>query len=309
MPSETMQTRHQTMLEHALGDLIREALAQPGCVEVEVNADGTVWHECYGAQAVQIGRQSPVVTEAVIRLVAALNQTVVHAGRPSIAGTLPGGQRFQGWVPPRTKAPAYLIRVPPTQVLTREAYVPACCSAAMWDTLVDAIVTGQTVLLAGGMSSGKTSLFNALMGVVPSDVRLVTIEDTAEGVITVPNHLQLYGTAEHDLDAAVKEAFRSAGRRLPVGEIRDGKTAIQALKLWQAVGGGLATIHASSGRNVLARLASLCADVSPGEYHSRLGEVIDLIVYLEIRAGRRQITDVLRVGWKDNAYDLVSLPL
>lgn len=298
--------RHQAMLDHVLGNVVRAALDAPQTCEVLVNPNGTIWHEQYGRDQVCIGQQAPEVTAAVIRMVAAFNGTVVHRGRPSLAGTLPGGQRFQGWVPPRTTAPAYCIRVPQAQVLTRGDYVPACCTAAVWDRMAQAIATQQTMLLVGSMSSGKTTLLNALLGLVDPRVRLVTFEDTAELVVSTPNHLQLYGTAEENLDAVVKEGFRSAGQRLPVGEIRDGKTALQALKLWLAVGGGIATVHGDSARDALTRLAYLCSEVSPGTYDYLLGGVIDLIVALANMQGHRQITEVLEVDWKEGQYVLTS---
>jgi type IV secretion system protein TrbB len=186
MMTTAVAPRQQAMLDHVLGALVRDALAQPGCCEVMVNPDGTVWSERYGQPQQCIGWQAPAVTAAVIRLVASLNQTVVHAERPSLAGTLPGGQRFQGWLPPRTKAPAYCIRVPQAQTLTREDYVPACCSAATWDVIAAAVQAGETVLVAGRMSSGKTTFMNTLIGLVSPGVRMVTIEDTAELVVAAP---------------------------------------------------------------------------------------------------------------------------
>jgi type IV secretion system protein VirB11 len=308
MSAGQARARQVAMLHEMLGPLVREALAQPGTVEVMVNADGTVWHETYGAAQVYLGHQDPAMAEGVIRLVAALNNTVCHRDKPSLAGTLPGGERFQGWIPPRAKAPSYCIRVHQVQVLTREHYVPTCCSVAIWDAMAQAVAARQTVLLAGRMGSGKTTLFNTLLSLIPDSVRVVTIEDTAEVSVGVPNHLQLYGSADENLDAVVKEGFRSNGQRMPVGEIRDGKTAIQTLNLWLAVGGGLATTHGDSARDALARLEYLCAQASPGDYGYLLGGVIDLVVYLQTVDGRRQITEVLTVDWKEGQYVLGELP-
>src|SRR5215467_10701516 len=118
------QQRQEAMLQHALGDVVRDALAMPGTVEIMINADGRVWHERHGAPTVCIGTQDPRQTEATIRLVATLNRKSVSVDTPSIAGVLPGGQRFQGWIPPRTTGPAYCIRCHQTEVLTQHAYVP-----------------------------------------------------------------------------------------------------------------------------------------------------------------------------------------
>jgi type IV secretion system protein TrbB len=304
--STATHQRLLAMLDHALGDLVREALAAPGTVEVLVNADGTVWHEVYGRSQVCIGRQEPHVAAAVIGLVAMLNHTVVHSAKPSLAAALPSGQRFQGWLPPRTKAPAYCIRVPQAQVLTRQDYVPQCCSGAAWDLLAQAVAARQTLLIAGLMGSGKTTLFNSLLALIPPHVRVVTVEDTAEAQPMVPNYLQLYGTAEENLDQVVKEGFRSAGQRVPVGEIRDGKTALQALNLWMAIGGGLATTHGASARDALARLAYLCGPESPGAYDPLLGGIIDWVVYLETVNNKRRVAEVVRVDWKEGRYVLVD---
>jgi type IV secretion system protein TrbB len=305
--TQTLADRHHAMLNHALGDLVREALAHPGTVEVMANPDTTLWRETYGAHQVLIGSQPAAVTRAVIELVAALNKTEVHAGKPSLAATLPTGERFQGWLPPRSKAPAFCIRVPKAQVLTRDDYVPACCTAEVWDLLAQAIAARETILFAGGMSSGKSTILNAMLALVPPHIRMVTIEDTAETIVTVPNHLQLYGTADEDLDLVVKEGFRSAAQSMPVGEIRDGKTARQALQLWMAIGGGLATTHADSARDALTRLQFLCGQDQPGDYGYLIGGVIDWVVFLQTVAGRRQVAEVLRVGWKDGAYDLETV--
>lgn len=304
--TEAMLARQAAMLTQALGALVVQALATPGTVEVMVNPDGTVWQERYGQAATCIGLQDARQTEAVIRLVAALNQAVVHAGQPTLAGTLPGGQRFQGFLPPRSKAPAFCIRIPPTHVLTREDYVPACCGPVVWEAMTQAVRAGDTILIGGGMGSGKTALLNALLAYMPPQVRTVTMEDTAELIVGVPNHLQLYSSHD-DLERVVRDGFRTAGQRIPVGEIRDGKTARQALNLWLAVGGGLATTHADSARDALTRLAYLCADGSAQAYDALLGDVIDLVVYMATVAGHRRIVEVLRVTWEEGRYGFATV--
>lgn len=296
--------RQAAMLEAALGSLVEQALTTPGTVEILVNPDGTIWHERFGQPTVCIGQQPRGQTEAVLRLVATMNGREVHAGRPSLAGVLPGGQRFQGFLPPRTTGPAYCIRCPQSQVLPREAYVPACCTASQWDVLEAAVIAGETVLLAGGMSSGKSTLLNSLVALIPQEIRVVTMEDVAELLPQQPNHLQLYATGLEDLAAVVKDGFRTAAQRIPVGEIRDGATALQALKLWLAVGGGLATIHADSARQALARLSYLCEEGGKAGADREIATVVKMVVYLAKTAeGVRVVRDVLRItGWENGQY-------
>jgi type IV secretion system protein VirB11 len=301
--NNTLAARQHAMLDHALGPVVRAALATPGTIEVMANADGRLWHETHGRPAVCIGTQDARITEAVIRLVAACNNQTVTADQPSLAATLPGGQRFQGFLPPRTKAPAYCIRVPQAQVLPREAYVPQCCPADIWERLTQAVADRETLLLAGGMSSGKTTLMNSLAAHIPPTIRVVTMEDTSELAVCVPNYLQLYAQGESSLAAVVKDGFRTAAQCIPVGELRDGATALQALKLWLAVGGGMATIHAESARQALTRLAYLCAEVSPGTYEPLIGETVRWVVWLESVNGHRRVSQVVKVHtWNGEDY-------
>jgi type IV secretion system protein TrbB len=305
MKASKMAARHLAMLEEALGPVIREALAVPGTVEILVNPDQTIWHEVHGQdRMVCLGTQSPQATAAVIRLVATLNGKTVHADKPSLNGVLPGGQRFQGFLPPRSPAPAFCIRVHQAQVLTREDYVPSAMPATVWDLLVQAIADRLNILIVGGMASGKSTLFNALIQCIPKDIRVCTMEDTAEAMPSVPNYLQLYAGEDGDLQDVVKDGFRTAARRILIGEIRDGKTAMRTLKVWLAVGGGIATTHANSAREGLAYVAQLCRESQPGVHEETIGRVVDLVVFLKEAQGQRQVWEVLRIyGWKEGHYD------
>lgn len=307
----TMQhhPRLTAMLEDALGPLILRALAMADTTEVMVNPDGTIWHERYGqAQQECLGMQALRATEAVIRLVATLNAKSCTFAQPTLDAVLPTGERFAGFLPPRTKGPSFCIRKPGVQVLTRDDYVPACMNAAIWDLLVQAVRDRKNVMLCGGMSSGKSTLMNALIRLIPADVRLVTMEDTAELLVGVPNYIQLYTSDDADLQEVVKQGFRTASRRALVGEIRDGKTALNTVKLWLGMGGGICTTHADSARDALRRWELLCGEVAPGVYGPQLGDVIDLIVYLESVDGQRRVAQVVNVlGWKEGTYDLETL--
>lgn len=298
-------TRWHAMLDAALGAVILGALAGSDTREVMVNPDGTIWHDRYGQDAaVCLGTQRARSTEAVIRLVASLNAKSISFAHPSLHAVLPSGERFQGFIPPRTKGPSFCIRKPQAQVLSRDDYVPACCSASTWDRLVQAVLTRENLMLCGGMGSGKTTLMNALVRLIPPHIRLCTMEDTAEVVVGVPNHIQLYTSDDADLQAVVKEGFRTAAQQSLVGEIRDGITALNTLKLWLGIGGGICTTHADSAFDALPRWEFLCGEVAPGQYGPQLAEVIDLLVYLETVDGHCRIAQMVTInGWNEGTYD------
>lgn len=302
------QSRCHAMLEHALGPVILAALADPQTCEIMINIDGTIWHERHSMATVCIGIQTPMTTEAAIRLIAAINQTTIHAGHPSLEAVLPTGERVTAFMPPRTRGPALCIRSPQAQVLTREDYVPQCCSTETWAMMAQAVAARDNIILCGGMSSGKSTLANALARLIAPNVRVCTMEDVRELSPTVPNQIQMYTSADADLHVVAKQGFRTAAQRILVGEIRDGATAINTFKLWLAVGGGICTTHADSARDALTRLEYLCTEVSPGQYQPLLGDVIDLIVFLESVEGRRRISEMLRVySWKEGNYVLETL--
>lgn len=294
-----------TMLEESLGPAIRAALADPQVTEIMVNPDARLWVERQGGPMVCIGEVARQTVEAIIRLAAGLDGGGYSREHPSVDATLPGGQRFHGAMPPRVTAPTFTIRTHQSQLLTREDYVPARCPAPVFDRLVQAVQAKETVLIAGMMSSGKSTCMSTLMGVIPETERVVTVEDVRELRKAVPNQVATFAPPSR-LHEAIEEAWRSAAHRVLVSEIRSGLAALAALDVWMGLKGGLCTIHGKSARDALERLAHLCGEVSQaGEFRPRIGSVIDWVVYLEQVEGQRRIWEVVHLkGWTGTQYEL-----
>src|SRR5262249_62242521 len=121
--------------------------------------------------------------ERLVRVVANQVSAEVHPDSPRVSAELPEtGERFEGLIPPVVSAPAFAIRKPAVAVFTLDDYVRAgIMSADEADILRRAVARRRNVLVAGGTSTGKTTLVNALLaeGAKTSD-RLVLIEDTRE---------------------------------------------------------------------------------------------------------------------------------
>ena len=158
--------RGARMLRTALGAAIAGYLEDPGIVEVMLNPDGRLWIDRLAGGLENTGcRVIPADAERIVRLVAHHVGVEVHAGNPRVSAELPEtGERFEGLVPPVVAAPCFAIRRPAVAVFTLDDYVAAgIMSAGQAELLCRAVQERKNVLVAGGTSTGKTTLVNALL--------------------------------------------------------------------------------------------------------------------------------------------------
>ena len=188
MTADVSAERRRTMLRTAMGPTIAMALADPLVLEVMVNPDGALRLDRLGEGRSDTGvRYEPAQIERIIRLVASHARTEVHAGAPIISAELPphgegAGERFEGVLPPVAVGPCFSIRKPATRLYTLIDYVTdGIMSADTARLLSMAVVERRNILVAGGTSSGKTTLANALLAEMAHlDERILLIEDTRE---------------------------------------------------------------------------------------------------------------------------------
>src|SRR5215471_2294314 len=168
------------MLRTAFGPAIARFLEDPAIVEVMLNPDGRLWIDrLSGGLAETDERLSAPDGERIVRLVAHHVGAEVHAGSPRISAELPGtGERFEGLLPPVVAAPAFAIRKPAVAVFTLDDYViKGIMSSGQATALRTAVEARKNILVAGGTSSGKTTLTNALLAeVAKSADRVILIE-------------------------------------------------------------------------------------------------------------------------------------
>jgi type IV secretion system protein VirB11 len=184
-------SRGARMLRTALGPEIAAWLEDASVIEVMLNPDGRLWIDRLGAGIADTGSgMSAADGERIIRLVAHHVGAEVHAKAPRVSAELPDkGERFEGLLPPVVAAPSFAIRKPAVAVFTLTDYVAAeIMSAWQAEALIDAVAARKNILVAGGTSTGKTTLTNALLAeVAKTDDRVVLIEDTRELQCAAPN--------------------------------------------------------------------------------------------------------------------------
>ncbi len=296
--------RSARMLRTALGPAITPFLEDPAIVEVMLNPDGRLWVDRLSGGLADTGATlSAADGERIVRLVAHHVGAEVHAGRPRVSAELPEtGERFEGLLPPVVSAPAFAIRKPAVAVFTLDDYVDAGIMPAEQAALLrQAVANRRNILVAGGTSTGKTTLTNALLAEVAKTTdRVVLIEDTRELQCRTQNLVALRtkdGVAS--LADLVRSSLRLRPDRIPIGEVR-GAEALDLLKAWgTGHPGGIGTIHAGSAIGALRRLEQLIQEAVITVPRALIAETINLIAVLAGRGRDRRLAELAVVAGLD----------
>jgi P-type conjugative transfer ATPase TrbB len=275
------------MLRTALGPSIAGYLEDPSILEVMLNPDGRLWIDRLSGGLEDTGfRVTPADAERIVRLVAHHVGVEVHAGSPRVSAELPeSGERFEGLVPPVVAAPCFAIRRPAVAVFTLGDYVQAgIMSGCQAELLRIAVAARKNILVAGGTSTGKTTLVNALLAeVAKTGDRVVLIEDTRELQCAAPNLVSLR-TKEGavSLSDLVRSSLRLRPDRIPIGEVRGHP-------------GGVGTLHAGSAIGALRRLEQLIQEAVVTVPRALIAETIDVIAVLSGHGAARRLAELATV--------------
>ncbi|KUM24457.1 conjugal transfer protein TrbB [Mesorhizobium loti] len=306
LASSEASSRGARMLRTALGPAIATFLEDPGIVEVMLNPDGRLWIDRLSGGLEDSRRvMSAADGERIVRLVAHHVGAEVHAGAPRVSAELPEtGERFEGLLPPVVAAPTFAIRKPAVAVFTLGDYVAAgVMSASQAVVLRNAVAERKNILVAGGTSTGKTTLTNALLAeIAESTDRVVLIEDTRELQCRAPNLVALRtkdGVAS--LSDLVRSSLRLRPDRIPIGEVR-GAEALDLLKAWgTGHPGGIGTIHAGTALGAIRRLEQLIQEAVVTVPRALIAETIDCVAVLTGRGSGRRLAELALVAGLDPA--------
>jgi P-type conjugative transfer ATPase TrbB len=306
-------SRGARMLRSALGAAIAGYLDDEAIIEVMLNPDGRLWIDRLSSGLIDTGETlSAADGERIVRLVAHHVGAEVHAGAPRVSAELPEtGERFEGLLPPVVAAPAFAIRKPAVAVFTLDDYVAReIMSSEQARILRGAVAARKNILVAGGTSTGKTTLTNALLAeVAKSSDRIVLIEDTRELQCKAPNLVALRtkdGVAT--LSDLVRSSLRLRPDRIPVGEVR-GAEALDLLKAWgTGHPGGIGTIHAGTALGALRRLEQLIQEAVITVPRTLVAETINLVAVLAGRGTDRRLTELALVTGLGAAGDYSLSP-
>jgi pilus assembly protein CpaF len=299
------------LLDEVLGLGPLQALLEDQAVtEIMVNHPHQIFVERAGRVSL-----SPVVFESAAQLRQVIDRIVSTVGRrvdessPMCDARLRDGSRVNVVLPPLAiDGPCLSIRkfsrdkLRPEDLLRMGSATPQ-----MLDFLQAAVRSRLSILVSGGTSSGKTTLLNILSSFIPSDERIVTIEDSAELQLRQEHVIRLEsrpanveGKGAIEIRDLVRNALRMRPDRIIVGECRGG----EALDMLQAMNtgheGSMSTVHANTPYDAFGRLETMVlmggADLPARAIQKQIASAVDVVVQsARVRGGARKIVSVAEV--------------
>lgn len=311
MPRDLRSKTIKEVLEEALGlGPLEDLLADPSITEVMVNGHRRIFVEKNGKVVL-----SPVTFTSNLHLRNVIERIVTPLGRridektPYVDARLKDGSRVNAVIEPLSiDGPALTIRKFKKGGISADQYLSyGSITKPMLDFLKICVENGLNVVISGGTGSGKTSLLNMLSSFIPSNERIVTVEDAAElqmqqehvvRLETRPANME--GTGAVTIRDLVRNALRMRPDRIVVGETRDGA----ALDMLQAMNtghdGSMTTTHANSPRECIARLETLCMmsgmELPQRAIREQISSAIHLIVQISrLSDGSRKVISITEV--------------
>lgn len=320
-----------SFLQIYLGPFLQQ-LERPDVTDIYVNRPGELWTETLGGATER--HEAAEIDDALLMRLARQIASITHQGisreHPLLAASLPDGARVQIVAPPATRGPmaiairkhvssdlslddyetqgAFTATKNEHQLFDADAELRTLYERSRWGAFLRAAVRARkTIIVAGGTSTGKTTFVNALMREIHSTERLLLIEDTPELVLRHDNGVGLVavrgemGEARVTTDDLLMASLRMRPDRIILGELRGSEafTFLRAVNTGHP--GSLTTIHADTPARAIEQLALLVlqsrAQMRREDIVSYLGNIIDVIVQLERRNGRRQVSQVM---WRDH---------
>jgi pilus assembly protein CpaF len=298
-------------------------LAEEGITEIMVNGCKNVYIERKGkVERVPVSFESDEhVMRIIDRIVSPLGRRIDESS-PYVDARLPDGSRVNAVIPPISLVgPVLTIRKFAKIPITVEDLIRFGSITAEAIEFLKACVSSRlNIVISGGTGSGKTTLLNILSQFIPSDERIITIENAAELQLRQEHVVSLEsrppnieGRGEVTIRDLVVNALRMRPERIVVGEVRDDA----ALDMLQAMNtghdGSMTTLHSNSPRDTLSRLETMVMmagmDLPSRAIREQIASAINLIVHQErLRDGSRHITYITEVqGMEGDVITMTDL--
>jgi len=289
---------------------IQEYLEDDDVTEVMVNNYRTIFIESFG----KIHRTDARFLDEG-HLVRIIDKIVGQVGRrvdessPMVDARLPDGSRVNAIIAPLAlNGPMLTIRKFSRDPFTVQDLIGFGTLSPMLVRLLQACVEGKlNILITGGTGTGKTTMLNVVSQYIPSDERIITIEDAAELRLHQSHVLRLEarpanieGKGQVAIRDLVRNSLRMRPDRIVVGEVR----GAEALDMLQAMNtgheGSLSTVHANSPRDAMSRIETMVLmagfDLPVRAIREQVAAALDVVIHLaRLQDGSRRVVEVTEV--------------
>ena len=258
--------------------------------------------------------------EEIIRMFASDVHREVNEATPIVDARLPSGYRVNGVLKSvALNGPILTIRkfrekeIEMAELIDFGSISPECA-----ENLKALVRSGYNLFISGGTSSGKTTFLNALTASIAENERVITIEDSAELVIShIENRVQLecrsansIGKGEVSMEQLIRTSLRMRPDRIIVGEVR-GREVIDMIQAMNTGhDGSMSTGHGNSIKGMLNRLETMYlmdSQVSINSVRNQIANAIDVFVHLKRDSkGRRRVEEVAELSGYDGDSYLIN---
>ncbi|MCQ2497889.1 MAG: CpaF family protein [Lachnospiraceae bacterium] len=308
--SITERENLRTSIYHNIRELgvLQELIDDPDITEIMVNGTDGIFVEKKGKllRVPQTFDSKEKLRQVIYRIVSDCNR-VINDSSPIVDARLKDGARVNAVLDPvALNGPILTIRRFPDKPITMKDLInlgsltEECC-----EFLKQEVAEGKNILVSGGTGCGKTTFLNVLSNFIPSDQRIITIEDSAELQIkNIPNIVKLETRNQNDTGCneitirdLIKSSLRMRPDRLIVGEVRSKETIdmLQAVNVGQSA---MTTVHANSVRDVISRLETMVLmgmDIPLLAIRGQIASGINLFIHLgRLEDGSRCVFEIAR---------------
>jgi pilus assembly protein CpaF len=299
----------EATVEHFLSPVM-EFMRDDSVAEIMINKADEIYIE-RGGQLIRTDAR--FADEDALR--AAVNNVLQYTGKriseshPLIDSRLPDGSRVHVILPPLSRGGTCMTIRKFARVMfdAQKLLEMGSWTAETMDYLRICVQAEKNMLVAGGTSSGKTSLMNVLSNFIPHHQRIVTIEDSAELELQQDHVISLesrppdrWGRGEVNIRDLFRSSLRLRPDRIVIGECRGGEALDMIQAMTSGHAGSMSTIHANTALDTLNRLETLAlmskVELPLHALRSQIASAIDLVVLMNrLSEGNRVVTEVAEV--------------
>ena len=295
-------------------DILQSFMDNRDVTEIMINGYRNVFVEKAGALSrLDKGFDSEEkLMDVIQQIVAGCNRTV-NESSPIVDARLSDGSRVNIVLPPvALTGPTVTIRRFPEKPVTMEGLLSyGSITEEAAEFLKILVKAKYNIFISGGTGSGKTTFLNVLSGFIPSDERVITIEDSAElrlqgieNLVSLETRNPGPGTDEISIRDLIRSSLRMRPDRIVVGEVRGGEALDMLQCLNTGHDGSMSTGHANSSKDMLSRLENMvlmAAELPLAAIRQQIASGLDVIVHLgRLRDRSRKVLEISEVCGYEN---------